>query len=397
MTPLRVLVIDSEVSARRQVRQHLESMEQVEIAGEARDPAEGLAAAKKGIDVAIIEVPEGAREAQAIDGIAQLMRLVPGISVMATGSAGSANLVIRAIHAGAVEFLPRPVSRDDVSAAIEKIRRLRRVPQATEGIIGHITSVYSTKGGLGVTTLAANLAVCLTQQAPDGVVLVDLDLRQGGVTTLLNLQAAYSVLDAFGQTKRLDEAFLRGLLVRHACGLSVLAAPPEIERSRFTPEQIEEGLEVVRSHFAHVVLDLPHDVDPGTIAALEESDQILYLVGLNVSALRVAAAGLAAFRHLGIDQRKVKVVVARADAREEVTLKQAREALGVPIFWRVPNDYPTVSSSGNQGTPLVLAAPRTEIAKNMRQLGESISRGSGKKGEGTERSPSLLRRVWTVP
>ena len=242
MTPLRVLVIDSEVSARRQVRQHLESMEQVEIAGEARDPAEGLAAAKKGIDVAIIEVPEGAREAQAIDGIAQLMRLVPGISVMATGSAGSANLVIRAIHAGAVEFLPRPVSRDDVSAAIEKIRRLRRVPQATEGIIGHITSVYSTKGGLGVTTLAANLAVCLTQQAPDGVVLVDLDLRQGGVTTLLNLQAAYSVLDAFGQTKRLDEAFLRGLLVRHACGLSVLAAPPEIERSRFTPEQIEEGL-----------------------------------------------------------------------------------------------------------------------------------------------------------
>jgi pilus assembly protein CpaE len=394
--PLHVFVIDSEASSRRQLRQHLESMEQVVIVGEARDPAEAIPAAKKGIDVVIIEVPEGGREAQAIESIAQVLRAMPGVSVMASGPDGSADLVIRAIRAGAVEFLRRPFSRDDVAAAIEKVRRLRRVPSATDGQVGRITSVYAIKGGLGVTTLATNLAVCLAEQAQNGTVLVDLDLCQGGVTTLLNLQPTYSILDAFGQTHRLDEAFLRGLLVRHPSGLSVLPAPSRIERSRFSPQQVQDGLEVIRSHFGHVVLDLPHDVDPGTVAALEESDQILYLVGLNVSALRVAAAGLAAFRHLGIDQRKVKVVVARANAREEVSLKQAREALGVPIFWRTPNDYPTAISASNEGTPLVLSSPRTEIARNLRQLGENLGRGPGGKGEDAERSPSLLRRVWTV-
>jgi len=86
--------------------------------------------------------------------------------------------------------------------------------------------VYAIKGGLGVTTLATNLAASLAQTAPDAVVAVDLDLRLGSVSTLLNLRPMYSALDAFGQSGRLDEAFLRGLLARHRSGLHVLALRP---------------------------------------------------------------------------------------------------------------------------------------------------------------------------
>jgi pilus assembly protein CpaE len=166
-----------------------------------------------------------------------------------------------------------------------------------------------------------------------------------------------------------------------------------IERSHFTPEQIREGFAVIRSHFAHVVVDLPHDLDPGTIAVLEESDEILFMVGLSVPAVRVAAAGLQAMRHLGIDREKVKVVVSRADAREEVSLRQASEALGVPVFWRIPNDYPTVLSSINEGSPFVLSSPRTEIARSIRQLGEKMRHGPETRGRTTAESTSLLRRV----
>jgi len=219
-----------------------------------------------------------------------------------------------------------------------------------------------------------------------------LDLHQGGVSTLLNMRPQYSILDAFAQSERMDESLLRGLLARHESGLHVLAAPSQVERSHFSPEQIREGLGVIRSHFAHVVIDLPHDLDPGTIAALEESSDILYLVGLNVPAVRAAAAGLTALRQLGIDNRKLKVVVSRADADEEVSLRQAREALGAPVFWRIPNDYPTVLSSINQGTPLVLSSPRTEIARNLRELTEKLRSGTETKGKERE-ALSLLRRV----
>jgi pilus assembly protein CpaE len=393
MMLLRVLVMDTDTTSRRQLRRHLEGMAQVVVVGETHDPAEAIQAAKKGADIAIVEVPEGAGDTHALDCISQLLRLLPGISVMASGPDGSADLVIRAIRAGAVEFLRRPISHDDLAAAMEKIRRLRKGASVPEGKVGRIISVYATKGGLGTTTLATNLAVCLAKNAPNTVIAVDLDLRQGGVCTLLNLQPTYSILDAFGQTDRLDEAFLRGLLVRHACGLNVLAAPHEIERSRFTPEQVREGLDVVRSHFTYVVLDLPHDLDPGTIVALEESSEILYLVGLNVPAVRAASAGLLALRHLGIDHHKLKVVVSRADAQEELSLRQAREALGMPIFWRIPNDYPTVLSSINEGTPFVLSSPRTEITRSLRQLSDKLNHGPEARGKVKEESSSALRRV----
>jgi pilus assembly protein CpaE len=349
--------------------------------------------ARKGADIAIIEVSAGSGEGQALDCISQLLRLAPGISVVATGPADSADLVIRAIRAGAIEFLQRPISKEELGAAVEKMQRLRRAPSTPETGSGTVLSLYAIKGGLGLTTLATNLAVSLAQKKPDQVLLVDLELGHGSVGTLLNLHSPYTVVDAFGQTARLDEAFLRGLLVRHKSGLHVLAAPATIERGRFTPEQIREGLGVIRKYFSRVVLDLPHDLDPGTTSALEDSDEILYMVGLNVPAVRNAGAGLQAMKHLGIDQRKIKVVVSRADSREEVSLRQAREALGVPVFWRIPNDYGTVLSSINEGEPFVVSSPRTEVARSVRQLGDKLSQDLEKGGTVHTGSPSLFRRV----
>ncbi len=393
---LRVLLIDWDPAPRRELRQYLEAMHQVVVAGEISGAKEALLAAKAGVEVAIVAIPEGSPETKAMDVIAELLRVAPGISVVAAGPGNSADLVIRAIRAGAVEFLTRPISRNDVTAAIEKIRRLRGVSPATEGRAGRIISVFATKGGLGVTTLASNLAVCLTQHVPDSTMLIDLDIRQGGVTTLLNIQPTYSALDAFDQPGRLDEAYLRGLLARHSSGLQVLAAPAEVGSFHFTSEQMRKGLEIIRFYFKQIVVDLPNDLDPGTLTTLEESNEILYLVGLNVPAVRSASAGLAALRHLGIDQRKVKIVVSRANAREDVNVKQVQEALGLSIFWRIPNDYPTVSASINDGVPLVLSAPKTGIARNLRKLAETLDHARTRVDKGKETSLSLARRVFSL-
>ena len=127
-----------------------------------------------------------------------------------------------------------------------------------------------------MTTLATNLAVCLAERSPGSTILIDLDTRQSDIATFLNLRQTYSVLDALENLERLDESFLHGLLVKHASGLWVLPGPTRIERSQLPAEQVQAALEIIRSHFGHVVLDLRHDFDPGTIAALEASDTILY-------------------------------------------------------------------------------------------------------------------------
>ena len=58
---------------------------------------------------------------------------------------------------------------------------------------------------------------------------------------------------------------------------------------------------------------------------------------------------------------------------EDVTLKQVREMLGVPIHWKMPSDYSTVVTAINNGEPLVTALPRSKIAKNLRQLSDTLA------------------------
>jgi pilus assembly protein CpaE len=350
-------------------------------------------------DLVIVDLPEdreGGPDGPPAKMVEALARAFPEAAVFATGPSVSADFVIEVFRAGAVEFLRRPVQPGDLAAGLEKLLRLRR-PSQPVARPGRITSVFSTKGGLGVTTVATNLAVCLAERAPGWTILIDLDTRQSDVATFLNLRPTYSVVDALENPDRLDASFLQGLVVRHASGLVVLPGPSRIERGQLVAEQVQVVLEIIRSHFDHVVLDLRHDLDPGTIAALEASDTIFFLTGLTVSALRSGAAGLAAFRHLGLNLQRVKAVVMREGTGEDVTIKHAHEALGLPIHWRTPSDYPTVVSAINSGEPVVTASPRSKIARNLRELAGSLFPRPGAAARPVAgRSAALTRLIWTT-
>jgi pilus assembly protein CpaE len=146
-----------------------------------------------------------------------------------------------------------------------------------------------------------------------------------------------------------------------------------MERGLLTGEQVQAGIDLLRVHFDQIVLDLRHDVDPGTVAALEAADTVLFVTSLNVSALRAGAAALAALRQLGLDPKKLKVVVMRDGTGDDVTVGHAREALGVPVYWKIPNEYATVMASINVGEPVMSTAPRSKFARSVRQLSEVLA------------------------
>jgi pilus assembly protein CpaE len=399
---LRTIFIDPDAESRAALRRILAGSSAAVVVGEFSDvPGALLDAPARRPDLAIVALPDQATDGaeSPVRGVEELSHALRDTAIFAIGPSVSADFVIRVIRAGAVEFLSRPLDRADVLAALNKLMRFHR--GSSEPPAGRVTSVFSTKGGLGVTTIATNLAVCLATGGAASTLLVDLDNRHSDVATFLNLRPTYSVLDAFENVGRMDESFLRGLLIKHASGLWVLPGPTRIERIQFGAEPVRVTLEMMRTNFDHVVLDLRHDLDPGTITALEASDTILFLTGLDVAAVRSGVAGLAAFRQLGISLQKVRVVVMREDTGDEVTVKHVREALGLPIVWKIPSDYPTVVSSINSGQPLVTAAPRSKITRALRQLAEAIGKaprgvapGGAVKAEA--RQPfSLKRLAWT--
>jgi pilus assembly protein CpaE len=390
---LKTVIVDADAEARRAVRHMLAQLQSVVVVAEYADPAEAVRrAAAQRPDVVIVEIrDEGAgRPTAAIEGLA---RALPEAAIVATGPVTSAELVIQVMRAGALEYLARPVESKALFGAFDKLGRVRG-GVAVERRTARVVSVFCTKGGLGATTLAINLAVCLAEQGRARTLLVELDSRPSEVATFLDLRPTYSILDAVDNLDRMDEQFLQGFLLKHDSGLSVLPAPVRLERSRVDVERVPALLEVLRLHFDQIILDLRHDWDPMTVAGLEASDTILFLTSPNVSALRSAAAGISALRHFGLDLKNVKLIVMREETGEDVTLKHVNEALQLPIVWKTPSDYVAVVSAINHGRPVVTATPRSKFSVSVRQLAKTLAVGSGSLNEAPAKRSALLHFAW---
>jgi len=390
---LRTIIIDSEENSRVGLQQMLAGTPSV-IVGEFPNIPEALHTAPAyRPDVVIVEIPpqESRNGNGASSTIEHLARVLPDAAILVTGPTQSAQLVIQVMRAGALDYVARPVKQEELSAALEKVAR-SRPGIAVQRQIGQVISVYSAKGGAGVTTVATNLAISCAQQSSGHTVLVDLDTRQSDVATFLNLRPQYSVLDAFENIGRMDESFLKRLLTEHSTGLRVLPGPAPMNRIKLRREQVQAGVEILRSYFEQVVLDLPHEIDNPTAAALEASDTVLFLVSQNVSALRLGTASMGALRHLGMNLKKIRLVVMRERTGEEVTLKQVREMFGIPIHSTLPSDYSTVVTAINNGEPLMTAQPRSKIAKSLRELSRTLA--CPQAAEPSQRRSLVTRLGW---
>jgi pilus assembly protein CpaE len=394
---LRTVLVDSDPESLATLRRVLAATPATVVVGEFPDVDQALLEGPaRNPDLLIVEIPRhlAAQSPDAATAVVETVaQSLSNTAILVTGPTMPADVVIRLLRAGAVEYLTRPVERADLLAALDKLARFHR-GSAPERRLGRMTSVFSTKGGLGVTTVATNVAVALAERTSERVLLIDLDSHQSDVATFLNLRTTYSVLDAFENVGRMDESFLRGLLVRHGSGLWVLPGPQRMERIQFGAEPVRIGLEVMRSYFDHIVLDLRHDLDPGTLTALELSDTILFVTSLDVPAIRSAVAGLAAFRHVGVSAQRVKVVAMRPETAQDMTAKQLREALGLPVFWSIPNDYQAVMSSINTGSPVFAAAPRSKSAKSIRELAGWVGQQKPAGGRQERQRFSLKAFVW---
>lgn len=387
--PLRILIVDSDAESRGAIRSMIAGMPAMVVAGESDSLSEALArAAGLQFDVLFMEDPGD------LGVVSQVTQKLPSTAVVVTGMATSSDDVIEIIRAGAFEFLKRPVQRASLTAALDKLVRVKGTSQPRRR--GRVTAVYSPKGGLGVTTVAVNIAVALAGQSHGKALLVELDTRQSDVATLLDLRPRFSILDLLEGVDRMDDALLQGLLTRHESGLSVLPAPSRAERAPLGAEPVRLCVEQLASRFEHVVLDLRHDVDPATLAALESADAILYLTTPNVSALRLGAGGVHALRHLGLDTRNVKVVVMRDGTGDEVTLKHVREALGLPVYWRIPSDYRAAIESINSGRPVVSAFPRSRMAQSLRECATALAGEGRGRAAPVEKRATLLGTPWPV-
>lgn len=296
--------------------------------------------------------------------------------------------LLQSLQKGAKYFLTHPVGLEDMLAALRRALGESGGTNADGSSTGTsarqqtastVVAVLGSRGGVGTTSLAVNLAATLTADPSHNVALVDLDLALGDADIALEVNGIenISIADLARNIERLDMNFLRRALVKHEdTGLAILRHPLEIADIGVIHEaHVERILNLLRVSYSHLVLDLSKCLLPTDLMALRMADLILLVAQLELGSLRNVVRLLHCLGNEDGLSEKVRVVINRvgAEAIEEgISLKKAEEVIGKPIFWQIPNDAKAMIAARVAGAPLVRHNPKSRAQQAILGLAQAV-------------------------
>jgi pilus assembly protein CpaE len=371
-----MVIIDSDKPSRDVISSILRPFaDTIRIEGSVDDFGEGLKIIQKtSPNIVILEVNNLAR---GIEEIQYLHANYTQLSVVVTSFEKNPEWILKLMRTGAVEYLLRPVSQDDLMQALTKLGRFWFTKPEEQKQTGKILAVYYPSGGVGVTTVAVNLAAELASPTAK-VALVDLNLFAGDISTFLDVNPSYTLSSVTNNIARLDASFLQGVMTRHASGPYVLTEPTEVDEAiNITPEQVNRLLQFLKGVFDYVVVDCGGQLSGCTMAILENSNLIMFTTVLSLPTIKTSKRYLAAMERKGIRKDRLKLLVNRHIPKADIQLKDAERVLGYPVFLAVPNEYENIIASINKGMPAVKLLPRVAVSKAFAQLADLVKKELG--------------------
>ena len=102
---------------------------------------------------------------------------------------------------------------------------------------------------------------------------------------------------------------------------------------------------------------------------LQGADVNLLVMQLNVPSAKNAERFVGALRRMGVESAKICTVVNRYVRKgNDIEPQEIERSLGIKVAWNIPNDFKNAIASINFGEPVVLRAPKSEIAQSLIQL-----------------------------
>jgi pilus assembly protein CpaE len=292
--------------------------------------------------------------------------------VMAYSVRADMKLAVRFMRAGVREFFTLPFDSAEVAAALSRASQ-HHVSSGPEKAPGKLASFLGTKGGCGVTTLAANFALALAMESEQKALLIDLGLPLGDVAINLGMKTQYSVVNALQDTDRLDPSFLSSLIAKHSTGLEVLPAPNEFLSVNHAQESLDKLIAVARQSYDYVVVDAGSRVDLMGTAVFEQASIIYLVTQVGISELRNAHRMITQF--FGARGPSLQIVLNRYTQRALLfDDAQITKTLTRPADLRIPDDYGAARRTRNASTPMVMMdSPIAEIIRDMARTAAGIT------------------------
>lgn len=371
---IKVLLVDDIEDTRKSICKLAEFQPEVTIAAEAGTAEEAVLLARRIVpDVILMDV-----NLPGEDGIAAAEEIhseMPGVAIVMMSVQSDPACLERIMSAGVKVFLPKPFTGEELMSAIRTVLNGKYVKKSN-GLQTEkkckVISVFSTKGGIGKTTIAANLAVALAAKANE-VGVIDADLHFGDMALFLDLLPRMTIADLACQQEICPETIAKYLTAYKDGGIRVLTAPVHPEQAEFiTASKAREIIKNMRDMFQYVIIDTAPLLNDVMLSILEASDIVLIISSLDLPAIKNVKLCLEMMESQKYSHDKVKVILNRANSECGMDLSEVKEILQCDLLAALPSDGKVVVSSVNKGIPFVVSTPQADISRNIFSLAQSI-------------------------
>jgi pilus assembly protein CpaE len=350
-----------------------------------------------------IELSDAVRECQEVGPDVILVdttgrELDAGLFIQAIGMSPETPCVIFAMHRemditvfkesirqGAKEFIQYPEDKKSLELALRKhfnymsrmsdhSHKTSASPQ-TEKVAanGKTIACFASKGGVGCSTIAMNLAHELHALKGLSVVFVDLDQVFCNSAIMLNHKPSYSLGDiAENDPKDIDESLLNKIIIKHESGLHIVVGSKSVldDNEMISAELLEKAMDYLTSKYHYVIVDLPtHVLDPYHQYMVERADELLLVSSSDIPSLYRTRQYLDLAQKY-LDMNKVKMVLNRYNlkAAYRMSNQDVEEEFRYEIYARIPNDWELNVEANSLGAALSKVNPKSETVKALQKM-----------------------------
>lgn len=379
---IKILIVDDIDDIRENICKLIEFHPEVTVIGQAATAREAIEKSKMTRpDVILMDI-----NMPGMDGIAatQIIREdVPGVNIIMMSVQGEQEYLRRAMIAGAKNYLIKPFTGDELLQAVTQVyRNEQKCKSALENVgtgikKGKIITVFSTKGGVGKTTIATNLAVALAESVGGKVGILDTDLQFGDVALFMNIIPKATIFDLVRDIDNLDHSLLESYLTDYSDKVKVLSAPFRPEQAdAITGTHLTAILKTMVTMFDYVIVDTAPIFNEVMLSVLDAADCILVVSSLDLPAIKNVKLCLEIMESLHYSPEKIKIVLNRDNSEGGIETSEVEESFQQELIGTLPSDGKTVLGAVNKGIPFVISHPDAVVAQRVFNLAKVLANGA---------------------
>lgn len=306
----------------------------------------------------------------------------PSVRVVVVGEREDVGLFRQLIRIGVADYIVKPLNFD---LLLPHLGESGSRPPVAGTRSGKLLVVTGARGGVGATTIAANLGWYQANARKRRVALIDLDLHGGALGTQLDLGAGELAEMLAGSARRVDPLILERTLRRHGPRLVLLSGETPLDQpAMLEPEGLGNLIELLERQHHYVIVDLPRLPGPAYAFLLRRAAVRIVVSNRTLPATRSVARLLEL-----LEDAPGRTVLALNDDRPLAAglldRKLLEETLGRPFDVEIPYLKQAPLLGDNLGEPIV--ARKNGFTQAIERLAAGIA---------GERPPAVApwRRLW---